>query len=485
MFCDQCGTEIQEGSSFCPNCGNKVAQAAQNPMTPDMQTPVPVAMQMPMQSPVQIPGKNKKWLLYGGIGVAAILLVVFIVSAVSNLFMGKSGRVLAAITATAKDAPLLVEDLQDVQKIMSGDQYMVGIEAGVEDGTVKGEFRNGKKDKQIFISMDAGEYDNLAFLCGVHSGVFQASAQGLDYAFFYDPKQDNDGFLSEDFREKELEQLNGLLEGITSDQMSAATMRKNTLAALKKEFKNLKFEKAEARNWVVNGKKRKCKGYQMALDEDNIIRFCEAFSESTLHGMKDETKKAVDDMLDVLIDAAKDMEFDADISFYLYKGKLAAVVIKEEDDEIRVEFQGGDYRMQNMVVAMENDYFSEEITIRSEREGKTETTTIEAGDVEMTVVYHAKSGEVSFEGELYGQRCSLEGVYTHSASRVSYTLEDIKTNGSSLFSDAGITIYAEKNPEIEKYKGEKFDLGNASEEDFEELAEDLEEYFDAVDDLLW
>lgn len=478
MFCDQCGAEIQEGISFCPNCGNRVAQELVMPM-------VQTSGQMPVQTPAKIPGKNKKWLLYGGIGAAAILLIVFLVSAVFSLFVGKGGRVLTAIAATAKDAPLLVEDLQDVQEILSGDQYMVGIEAGVEGGTVKGEFRNGKKDKQVYISMNTGEQDDLAFLCGVHSGVLRASAQGLDYAFFYDPKQDNDGFLSEDFRESELKKLNGLLEGVSSDQMSAEAMRKNMLSALKKEFKNITFEKAEARKWRVNGKERKCKGYRMTLDEDNIIRFCEAFSESTLKSMKGETKDAIDDVLDALTDTAKDMEFDADLSFYLYKGKLAAVVIEEDYGEIRVEFQGGDYRMQNMVVAMESDSFSEEMTIRSERKGKTETTTIETDDVEMTIVYNAKSGEVSFEGEFYGERCSLEGVYKHSGSKVSYTLEDIRTNGSSVLGDAGMTMYAEKKPGIEKYKGEKFDLGNASREDFEKLAEDLEEYIDAVDDLLW
>lgn len=481
MFCDQCGAEIQEGISFCPNCGNRVAQIAQTPAEPAMQIPVPVEAQMP----ARIPGKNRKWLLYGGIGAAVIVLAVLIISGVINLIMGKGGRILTAAAATAKEAPLLVKDLQDVQKILSGDQYMAGIEIGAEGGTMKGEFRNGKKDKQIFFSMDTGDQDNLALLCGVHSGVFRASAQGLDYAFFYDPKQDNEGFLSEDFREKELEQLNGMLEGITSDEMSAEAMRKNALSALKKEFKNIEFEKAEVRRWKVNGKERKCKGYRMTVNEDNIARFWEAFDESTLKSMKGETKDAVDDMLDVINDAVKDMEFDADISFYLYKKKLAAVVIEADDVEIRVEFQGGDYRMQNMVVAVENDDFSDELTIENKRKGKTETTTIEAGDNEIIIVYDAKSGEVSLESEIYGQRCSLEGIYKHSGSEVSYALEDIRADGRSMLDDMELKVYARKKTGIEKYKGEKFDLGNASEEDFEKLADDLEEYVEVVDDLLW
>ena len=139
--------------------------------------------------------------------------------------------------------------------------------------------------------------------------------------------------------------------------------------------------------------------------------------------------------------------------------------------------------MQNIVVTMKNDYFSEELIISSERKGKTETTTIEVDDEEISIIYNAKSGELSIESDLYGERCSIEGVYKHSGSEVSYTLEDIVVDGSSMMDDVGFTVYAKKRPGIEKYEGEKFDLGNASKEDFKKLAEDLEEYIDAAGDL--
>lgn len=489
MFCSQCGAEIQEGAQFCPNCGNRVEQVpapgAEQMSAPETgQMPVPVEKQIPASVAGWMPGKNKRGLAYAGIGAAALLLLALVVAGAYNLILGKGGRLLAAIDATAKEAPLLVEDLRDAQEILSGDQFLVGVEAGMDDGSLKGEFRNGKKDKQIYISVHNEEYDNLAFLCGVHAGVLRASAEGLDYAFFYDPKQKNEGFLSEDFREKELERLNGLLEGITSDGMSAKAIRKNAASAMKKEFRSLDFEKAAARSWKVNGKERKCKGYQVALDEDDIIRFWEAFSEATQKDVRGETKDMVEEVLDVVLDEVKDLDFDTNLSFYLYKGKLAAVVMENDYTQIRVEFRGGDYRMQNIVVVVENDYFSEEMTISSARKGKTETTTIAVDDEEISIVYNAKSGEVSIASEMYGERYSIEGVYKHSGSEVSYTLDHIAAGGSEL-DVRNLTIYARKNPGIEKYKGEKFDLGNASLEDFEKLAEDMEDYIDAAGDLLW
>lgn len=490
MFCDQCGMKIQEGDQFCPNCGNRVTQipapaAKQESAAAAGQMPMPVEGQTAVPAVSQASEKNRKGLVYAGIGVASLLLLALIAVGVFNLIVGKGGRLMMAIDATAKDAPLLIEDLRDAKKILTGDQFLAGFETEVDGGTLKGEFRNGKKDKQVYISVNNDEYNNLAVLFGVHSGVFRASAQGLDYAFFYDPKQDNEGFLTEDFREKELKRVNSLLEEITSDQTNAKVIQENVQAALKKEFKNLDIEKTAAQSWKVDGKKRKCKGYEVTLDEKNVLRFLEAFNESVQKELNDEAKDIVDDAMDIMIDEVKDMDFEGDFRFYIYKGKLAALVMETEYGEISVEFQGGDYRMQNIVMAYEDDYFSEELTISSERKGKTETTTIESDGEEITVVYDAKSGEVSIESEIYGDKYRIDGVYKHSASEVSYTLEDATENGSSMLDGETLTVYARKDPGIEKYEGEKFDLGNASEEDFEKLAEDMEEYIDAVSDLYW
>ncbi|MCM1268689.1 MAG: zinc ribbon domain-containing protein [Bacteroidales bacterium] len=483
MFCNQCGTKLPEGAQFCPNCGNNIALEEQTPAPVEGQGAWQAAGQMPApMMPASGTAKKKNWLIYGGIAVAAVLLLAVIVSAVSNLILGKGGKVLKACSATLKEAPLLVEDLKDIPQILSGDSFLVGMELGNDDLTVNGEFRNGGKDKQISLRADMDD-KNLAVLCGVHSGVFQASAEGLDHAFFYDPKGENDGYLTEGFREKELEQINELLETITSDQMNTETMQKNILSAVVKEFRNLEFEDAKARNFKVDGKKRTCKGYLVSLDEKNAAGFLEAFSEAALRDMDGDTKDAAEDMVDLLIDEIRKERFDADVSFYIYKKKLAAVALEIEDEEIRLEFEGGDYRMQNMTLTVENDYFSDELTINGERKGKTETTTIAINGNEVEIVYDAKSGAVSLEGKIDGERCRLEGVYRHSGSEASCELEDIVIDGKSLLQDAGVMVYVKKKPGIEKYQGEKFDLGNASKEDFEELLGELEDYINELDDL--
>ena len=56
---------------------------------------------------------------------------------------------------------------------------------------------------------------------------------------------------------------------------------------------------------------------------------------------------------------------------------------------------------------------------------------------------------------------------------LSFEVEDVEASVSIL-----------KGAEFEKISGEEFDLGEASEDDFEELYEDNEELFEVIEDLM-
>ena len=81
MFCPKCGTNVNEGSRFCPVCGNDMAAVP-------VQTPAPVAepaaapmvepMAAPMAEPMAAP-KKKKGLMIAIISIASVLVVAAIV----------------------------------------------------------------------------------------------------------------------------------------------------------------------------------------------------------------------------------------------------------------------------------------------------------------------------------------------------------------------------------------------------------------------
>ena len=99
MFCPKCGKEVQEGSSFCGNCGaslgDKAASAAggasaQNASSgaPASSASAPVAGVAAVAGAAQKSGKKKK----GPIAIVAAIVVVVIVAVIGvNVFGGGSG----------------------------------------------------------------------------------------------------------------------------------------------------------------------------------------------------------------------------------------------------------------------------------------------------------------------------------------------------------------------------------------------------------
>ena len=194
--------------------------------------------------------------------------------------------------------------------------------------------------------------------------------------------------------------------------------------------------------------------------------------------------------MEELIEEIEDDDFDLDITFYLYKKKLAAVTFEMDDygdEEWVIAFQGGDYRMQNVVISLLYDgetYGEAEISCK--KKGSVETISIES-DADMTITYDTKSGVVSMEYDDNWSECYIEGIYKHSGSEASFSLEAFEVDGDSLMEeeDVSLMIYVKKGAEIEKYSGTEFDLGGAEEDDFEDLIDDLRENSELFEDWFY
>lgn len=98
MFCKQCGTEIKEGSAFCPSCGAPIAQQDQQPQVqntapqqmpldanaqPQVQQPYP-AMAQAQSLPQKKNNKNLFIILAAVGGVVIIAVIILIISLSSN-----------------------------------------------------------------------------------------------------------------------------------------------------------------------------------------------------------------------------------------------------------------------------------------------------------------------------------------------------------------------------------------------------------------
>lgn len=535
MFCNQCGMEVPEGGAFCPNCGNKMdnvvqtsedagtvignqregqeqGQNMQRKFCPNCGTEnsaedtfckecgmpldgrvygvnAAVAGMQMNGVPTGAESNKRKGLIIGICAAAAVLVLALIVIAVRSLAMSPRGKVFQAVAATMKETPEIVSDLKAVGNILSEDRYTLGFTMEIDGDTVSGEYRNSTSDKQIYLAADV-DSDQLDVLCGVHAGVFKAAAMDWDYVFTYDPKRDNDGYLCENMRKKELEQLNSMLESMTSDKADNKALQKELTSALLQESETLEFKEAKPEEFEVDGQDRECKGYKVRINEKNLAHYMEAVGEITAKRMPKDMMDEFTDEMEELIEEIEDDDFDLDITFYLYKKKLAAVTFEMDDygdEEWVIAFQGGDYRMQNVVISLLYDgetYGEAEISCK--KKGSVETISIES-DADMTITYDTKSGVVSMEYDDNWSECYIEGIYKHSGSEASFSLEAFEVDGDSLMEeeDVSLMIYVKKGAEIEKYSGTEFDLGGAEEDDFEDLIDDLRENSELFEDWFY
>ena len=166
---------------------------------------------------------------------------------------------------------------------------------------------------------------------------------------------------------------------------------------------------------------------------------------------------------------------DIELSFYLYKKQLACVKMEVEDEDGAgyVYFYGGDYPTQNMEVVFEYD--DDEYSfckLEGSIKNQVETIKLEAEDEEICEInYNQKTGELVISG---GDYLELSGVVTRKGNTLTFEMEDLEIDGL----DASGSITISGDVDIKLPKGEEFDLGNASEDDLEDLVEDLEDFID-------
>lgn len=466
QFCPNCGTENGISDMYCKECGMPLGGAG---FSGGMQINPP-----PADSPK--PGK-KKWAMIA-VGVAAAVAVLAIAAAaVGRLVMGPGGKVLQAAAATMKEKPELVNDFGALSDILLADEYTVGADVEYDGNTVTGEFVNTVSDKQIKVNVDL-DGGQIHFLCGVHSGVLKATLADWDYVLVYDPARENDGVIYDGFPKREIELFNDALQNITRQKVRVSEIQEDAAAAFLQEFKALDLRKVNSREFEIDHKERECEGYEARIREKNIVNFMSDFGERVSKRLDKSVIDDFEDGMDDLIDEIEDSGFDVDVTFYLYKKKLAAVIVESDrNQKCGIEFRGGDYRMQNMAIVYEDDGDMQELlTIDTRRRDSREIIELEADDMDITITYDTKSGEIAFEYSEFDEDYLIEGVYKHSGSEVSFALEDCEGIPGLENGDIGLNIYVKKAADIEKYRGEEFDLGSADEDELEDLLDDLDDY---------
>lgn len=277
--------------------------------------------------------------------------------------------------------------------------------------------------------------------------------------------------------DEDLEIINTMLETI-AEKTDTKDIYPELFKIFKDELKSIKFVNAEKEEYTVNDKDVNCKGYTAVITSSNMIHIVDKIEKLINDKYADfleldefdlnDFEKTFDDMRDDLEDID-----DIELTFYIYKNKLAAIVIENPDVNAKIElcFEGGDYRMQNMLLKMDTYRLWITGSDNGTKENFTFETRINGGNKREigSLEYNYENGR--FSVNLSGM--TAEGKLTSSKSELNLKISDFKESYYSVSPDLDITI--KKGAKTEKYSGKEFDLGNADKDEYMDLAEDIQD----------
>lgn len=423
---------------------------------------------MPLQQP---PKKKKKTGLIVGI-VAGVVVVAgagtVFAGVQSGFFLSKSNKVLRATANTFSESSHVMEALSGLS-VMSSKAYTVDIKGEAEGYSVQATYAEKDNEKQISGSVEGPELSDVEFLAGIDKDEIKLSAPLLgDKIYTYNYNEKKSGYLVDSMGADNVETLDKLCKQMFSDE----EQKKNALEFSKKYsemYKKLEFESADKESFEVDGKDRKCAGYKTTITSDYMVECVDIFEDYMDAQMGDLVEQATtgsdyDDYkesFDELRDAFKEMP-DLDITFYIYKNKLACVKAVEpskEDQDIQMLFKGGDWRTQNMELISCGESV---MKISGSQDGNEEVFGVSIeGEKVGELTYDFKSGEYTLDIEDEG---SVSGTLEGRRDGLKLTMEGAGVN---------ISLDVKKGAELQKFSGEKFDIGNASEEELQALVQEI------------
>ena len=372
-------------------------------------------------------------------------------------------KILKAVANTFSEETKLTKACSAFQ-LIGKDAYTMNVVADIEGQEVEATLAAKNNKMQLSASVDISGLPDIEGVIGLDSKELRAKLDGLDTVMVYKFTEENDGELIEQTDEAAIEMINETLVMLTSDNTQSDVTKKVSSAVLK-VFNEWEIENAEKDTFEVDGKKRNCKGYTFTIEEDNM----EDMSDAILEALDGEINE---DLLDAYEDAMSDAFHgmpDVEVTVYIYKDMLAAVILDVDGDEIEIFFEGGEYRTQNVIVDADGHTIFE---IIGETDGSVEEYEFElAGRKIFSVEYDEKSGELVMEENYTGLNISVEATLTGKANELSFVLESFDMDYYDI--DCDFQIILQKGASMQNIKGEEFDLGAADEDDMEDLLEDL------------
>ena len=410
-------------------------------------------------------------LIIGGAVAAVVLLVVILVA--SGVFRSKMATVSLAFANTFKEQPKFMEDLKvdEIAKWAKDGNYTVNAVA--EDSDVSINMSVGFKPSEVRFSGEfEGEYvPETDFVFSYSDKAVKAQMPAIsDVLFVYDYTKMPEGYLADEMDEDDIEMLNEALSAYWT--MDTSKLEKKISKAIMNVAKEIEIEKIDSKEYKVDDKKRKCKGYSLVLTDDEVLDMLDAVDAVFEEELAEDLYDIYDEALDEVRDGLREFP-ETEVEIYIYKNKLACInmVMDDMDTEVELLFKGGDFRAQNMELTLDDGYSEYSMEVEGKAEGSKEEYEVSIEGEEILVFeYNRKNGNFSIESEEFEFEGKL--LSERNAVTVSFDVEDVEVN-----------VSISKGTNFEKIKGTEFNIGEASEDDYMDLYEENEELIEYIGDL--
>lgn len=463
----------QPQMQFDPMTGQPVQQTYQQQQYQQQPYQQQQYQQQPYQQqmmPQPTKKKSKIGFVIGGIVAAVVLIAIVLVAVVkTGVFLSPNDKVLLAVTNTFKDQTMLMEDL-DISDIVSSGKYTVGINGSYEGSALDCSYMVTPKSQQIKGSFSTSGIPTVDLDVVVADGKVQAYTSLIDkYLFEYNYEGTNTGYLMQQIPSDQLQMLNDSLKEMENagdiDDSKAADLAKVLLSDYRS---NVKFEKVDEKDIVIDEKNRSCKGYMALINKEILRKFVDDIKAEV-----EENNSNVTTNFDELYTSIEEMP-DMYVTVYIYKNKLAGVTMKPttEDSDIEILFHGGTTRWQNIELLSDGVSLAQIVGTTS---GKSETFELKGNGVTAaTIKYDRATGLFSLDAN----GTYLSGTISRSGKELSVSLD--------YFQGLSGTVSFKKGATIEKPTAEKtFDVGNATESECQSLLIEIAGSGSALGDLLY
>lgn len=412
-------------------------------------------------------GKKKKGWIFAIIAAIIVVAAGAVTAAVkSGVFSSDSAKVVAAITNTVNDTDYLTSTLKFGSLFVS-DEITVSMNSETEGYGMDFQFLIGKSQKQLLGSMDVPDFTTVDFQAELTEEQLRVQIPVVsDYVFTYNYIEPKSSFMQENFGYR-LDTFDEMLQNMYSAQRNTE-FDSDLAKTLIEEGKKLEFKKAPSEEFEVDKQDRKCKGISTTITREciqNIMDEVEIVYQESMRATYG-YDGYIEDYFDELEENLADME-DLDVTFFIYKNKLACIRLEEGDEEAELRFLGGDTRMQNMQLLFDGE---EMLRIEGENVESTEVKRLFVEGEEMaSLEYDQKNGDLDITMD--SGSTSLSGNVFLDKDVFNASFDKIMINGQYINATWGLSI--KKGASFEKIEGTEFDLGQATEQDMEELFEEL------------